>query len=184
MTYLSHTFTGADSTLTPGTADTGQAPLLVQIGTGAVWGRIGNQAYLATAGTDYSFLHFDTTAANGTLRCLMYTHDQSTGLCFRITDASNLFMVEQTSVAASPGDFTLYRRQAGAWNTIGTASGIVRASGDPMSVVLNGASIAVQINGVSIITVSDSFNSTATKHGMAHKGPTSSTRYDNLTFTG
>jgi len=60
---------------------------------------------------------------------------------------------------------TLRTNNGGVWTTLGTFSSAF-AAGDRMVIQLNGTSIVVLKNGVSVLSTTSSFNQTATYHGM------------------
>lgn len=84
---------------------------------------------------------------------------QSAGLAFRYSDANNYFRADMT---------TLKVREAGTLSTLGTYSTPFSA-GDRMIVQLNGNTITVLRNNVSVLSVTNSFNNTATVHGIINE---------------
>lgn len=81
---------------------------------------------------------------------------QSTGLVFRWSSNSNYWRCDQA---------TLKKNVNGTLTTVATHS-TPFAAGDRMIVLLNGSSITVQRNGVTVSTATDSFNSSATNFGI------------------
>lgn len=82
---------------------------------------------------------------------------QSQGIIFRSTSsASKYFRADWT---------TLRTNNSGVWTTLGTYSSGFEA-GDRMVVQMSGTSITVLRNGVSVLSVTSSFQQTATYHGM------------------
>lgn len=59
----------------------------------------------------------------------------------------------------------LIKKVSGTFTTVATYSANAQA-GDRLTVQLSGSSITVQVNGVTVATATDSFNSTATEHGI------------------
>lgn len=186
-TRLLHTFTGADSAVTPGAADTGQTMSIVTASGGAaVWGRQTNRGYVATGGVDYTLLVATTgLTADGTLTAKLYALEAGCGLSFRVTDANNHCFLEATT-SASPYGFKIWKRVAGVYTTLATVTGIVMASGDTLGVVLSGSSLTGTLNGSAIpgLSATDAFNASVASHGLIAFGSPATTRYDDLTFVG
>lgn len=81
----------------------------------------------------------------------------SQGIIFRYSNATNYLLANRT---------TLSKKVAGSVTSLGTYS-TAFSDGDRMTVKMQGSTITVYRNGTSVLTVTDSFNSTATTHGMA-----------------
>lgn len=81
------------------------------------------------------------------------------GIVFRESNSTNYWRA---------GRQTLRKFVAGTPTTVGTYSTAFKDL-DRMTVVLNGSSITVLRNGVSVLSVTDSFNSTATNHGLIYE---------------
>lgn len=81
---------------------------------------------------------------------------QVQGIIFRYTDDNNYWRATRSSIV---------KKVSGVLTSVGTYSKAV-ADGDRLKVVMQGSVITVYRNGVQVYTVTDSFNSTATKHGM------------------
>lgn len=82
------------------------------------------------------------------------------GLVFRYSDASNFWIATQT------GLFKVVAGAAAANPASGATSWPLFQSGDRLSVQLSGNNILVSKNGVQVASAVDSFNSTATRHGI------------------
>jgi hypothetical protein len=78
------------------------------------------------------------------------------GIIFRWSDDNNYFLV---------GENKLYVKEAGSWTTLASLTTPFQA-GDRMVVQLNGTSITILRNGLSVRTFTSSFNETATYHGI------------------
>lgn len=166
-TYAADNFTRANSSTTMGTTSTGAKTWTAQSGT---WGITSNNAYDAapTASTNHSVVA-NTGQAGGTISMTIGTigtNGGSAGLIFRATDDSNYLMLTSAG--------TVYTRIAGSFTSLG-GSGLSGASGDVMSVTLNGSSIVAKINGIVVQSVTSTFNQTATSHGLRSYGATSLT---------
>jgi hypothetical protein len=168
QTIFSDAFTRADSAVTL------TAPWVALAGT---WGISINQAYLAVdAGSNANVATVDFGYSDCTVSVTKTVRQSTQRLAFRFTDSANGFIVDD------PGSsYDLYRRQAGAYTQIGSWVG-TPASGDVLSVVLSGSSIRVYVNGVLVISATDSFNAGATKHGLG-AGAIGVARFDNFSIT-
>ena len=88
------------------------------------------------------------------------TLGQGGGVSFRFSDASNGYFVDSDGTGA-----TLYKLQAGAIS--GISSGFTSfAVGDVMTAEMTGSSIVILKNGRTVASTTQSFNNTATKHGL------------------
>lgn len=76
------------------------------------------------------------------------------GVCFRLTDASNYWYVSRDGI---------YKLVAGASSL---QASIVLDSGYVPQIILSGPSITVNATAGQHVTLTDSFNQTATKHGV------------------
>jgi hypothetical protein len=134
-----------------------------------------NRAIGTAVGTNDAVI--DTGLSDATISAQMYapTSAGGAGLIFRETDASNYWLAQWD---VGGGAFTLFKRVAGTPTTLcttGIGSALVSAGAGreiPIEVLITGSSIRVLLHGVSICTVTDSFNSTATKHGINLFGTT------------
>lgn len=83
---------------------------------------------------------------------------QAQGIVFRYTDDTHYWRCSRTD---------LRKKNAGVWTTVATHS-TAFADNDRMTVVLSGSSIKVLRNAVAtpVSTATDTFNSSATKHGI------------------
>lgn len=150
---VTDSFNRANSTTTMGVADTGQT----WVPNSGTWGIDLNRARLVSATAQASTV-VDSGLADGTVESLLVVHAANgCGLCFRSTNDANYLTLDNATGA-------VYRRQAGAFTLIGNAN-IGYTSGDVMAVVLSGSSIVLKKNGTSILSVTDAFNATATRHG-------------------
>lgn len=152
-------FVRANSTTTPGTADSGQ--VWTESG---FWGINSNQLYVSSF-SSVSLTWLESGIADGIVEVdLMILPDSTNhgGLAFRLTDANNHWRLYTTGA----GGATLRKIVAGVGTTVSNPSiSPAFAAGDHMKVILSGSTIAVEINGVVKIVATDTFNETATKHG-------------------
>lgn len=173
VTVAFDTFTRADSAVSLGTAESGQAWSALS----GTWGISGNQARIATlsgANTDAAVV--DAGVSDCLVTVTMATVGGTPRLVFRATDASNCFFVDVQGASATK----MYRRQAGANNEIASTTTLV-PNGGILSVRLNGADIRAALNGVELFSVTSAFNQTATKHGLG--GTATDARFDDFRVT-
>lgn len=171
-TILNATFTGPDSTSVVPNADTGQ----VWHTDSGTWGISSNKLYASSTPSDNHGYYDAGIADNCTITATLAVMAASSGLCFRYQDENNHFVLN----VGGGNAWTVYRRQAGGYTQINTASPAIAASGDTIKVVLAGTSITVTINGTTNIPVTaQSAFLTATKVGF--RALSTSARWDNLT---
>lgn len=167
ISIVSDGFTRSDSITTLGNAETGQT---WSVDGGAVWGILSNQCYKYSGSSSNAVINAGVSNAKVTV-----TFSTATGyssLIFRYTDASNFLRVN-----ASGGTYALSKYVAGAWTVLGTSS-VPPVNGDIISVQCNGTSIVGTINGVQQWSISESFNSTATSHGV--RALDNASKFDNF----
>lgn len=175
VTVASDTFTRADNTSVIGNAEVGGAWTAL-IGALSSWGISSNQAYSA-AGANNITIYQSTTASDCTVSITLSVWSGQMGLWCRITDASNFIRLLEAG-----GTIFLEKIVAGVSSTLGSTA-IVLASGDTLSLVMSGNSIVAKRNGTTIITASDAFNATATKHGFGWSAGSLTGRFDNFLVT-
>lgn len=118
------------------------------------WGINTNRATLVSPTTNATTV-IETGLADCTLE-LRYSSDAiAHGHCYRSTDSSNYFCVQANGI---------FRVQAGGFNFLADPGAI--GDGAVVKVVLSGNTHTVYINNVQVATFSDSFQNTATKHGL------------------
>jgi len=77
------------------------------------------------------------------------------GLCYRSTDDNNNFVFSSGNV---------YKRVAGSFTSLASFTAIL--NNDIVSIVLSGSSHTVKVNGTTVATFTETFNQSATKHGL------------------
>lgn len=174
-------FNRADSS-SLGSTSVGSAPWSVLTG---AWGISSNTA--SPGATTLSLAVVQTGVADCTVQMTVNRADTATppffGLCFRAVDVNNNWVLES---GASSGTAKLYKKVAGGAYSVAaqSASPIKFLTNDIVQVVLSGTSITVKRNGATIITVTDSALSTATRHGLYASGsPSLPTRIDDFSVT-
>lgn len=163
---ITDSFNRASSTTTMGNTDTGET----WVPNSGTWGiAIDDQAYASVASQS------TTVVESGVSDCTVeVTLDvvSDSGLCLRSTDNNNHFVTNAT---------TLFRKQSGSFTAIGTFS-TGFGSGNVIKAVLSGTSIEIFRNGSSVLSVTSSFNQTATKHGLRSNGA-NLPRFDDFSIT-
>lgn len=165
---VSDSFDRPDSTTSLGIADTGQAWTSIL----RTFGISGNKA--ATTVADAA-AHLDSGVADADITCDI-THGGDNGLAFRSTGTSN-FMVARLGA----NKVQAYRRQSGAYTLVGEAAmALTVGQAYAFRVACFGSTIDVYVDGVKKLTVTDSFQSTATAHGL-YGSHFNGSRWDNFT---
>jgi hypothetical protein len=173
-------FNRADSSAALGTPSDGGSAWVSQFSGGGVgWGISGNKGYdqYDAGGTGIATL--DSSSADTTVQATLSAVGNEIGLVARFSDTSNYLFIR----ARSSDGYTLFKRVAGSATSLGNYAG-TPANGDVLALVMSGSSLTVQVNGVSRITATDSFNNTATLHGLwAFNAYTTSARWDDFSIT-
>ena len=108
------------------------------------------------------------STADATISCIFNGNgdgsNDTTGICFRYSDNDNLWM----AVLRGNGEAVLFKRVAGSFTNLGsyTVPGFGNSADQSLEVVLSGSSVTFNVNGAEAVAVTDSFNSTATQHGL------------------
>lgn len=89
----------------------------------------------------------------------------ASGLTFRITDISNNYNIQALSGTNASG---CYRYVADGAHLVGSAFTV--HLNDTISVVMNGSSVTVKVNGTTVSSFTDSTYTTNTKHGIIATG--------------
>lgn len=185
-TGIRHTFSGAASTTSLGTADTGEvfqtrsyngiAPVSFGLtGTGEAYRPTGSGT---TAAPDLAYVQ--STAANGTVAAAFALQYTSLFVAGRIDPADgSCFLVR----ALTSSTLRLYRLDSGQTLTqIGQGSFSGGLAGKTLEMVLGPGTVAVAVSGVlSIPAVSDAQNAGSVYHGFGLANSTD--RLDSLTIT-
>lgn len=164
------TFNRADSALALGTADTGQ----VWTNNSGILGISSNKVYMPSGSSAIATL--DSKQSKVAVSFVDSGIQESgffNGVIARYTDTSNYVRaVLQTTT------LFLQRRQAGTTTVLNSVA-VTRNDGDIYKLVADGTTLTVFKNGVNILTVSESFNNSATRQGMIVS--TALARMDNFT---
>ena len=172
ITYVFDDFNRANNQSSLGNAITGQ-PWMVQLDT---WGILNNQAYLAsssaqsTAGIDS--LHADDIAVQVTFS--VNSHEQR--LIFRYGGIANHWYVRGFGT-----NYELVKFVSNSPVPMGTFT-TTPVGGDVIRVELVGSNIVIKVNGNIAITANDSFNQSATIHGLGSL-TNNTPQWDNFSVT-
>lgn len=166
-----------------GTPSDGGSAWVYATTAGAGWGVGSNKAYnVYDASSNRYYGYLECSAADGDVQVTLSTTSGGSGyvgLAARVTGTDDLWVVR----ASAASGYELIKFVSGSATVVGTY-GTGPSDGDVLKWTLSGDSHTVYVNGVSRITASDSFNNTATKHGLHANGawPTSA-RWDDWSFT-
>lgn len=158
-TIVRDTFSRADSTTTLGMTETGETWV---IGAGTVFGISSGRAYLQTEwGNDTAYV--ETYAANAKISIdLQYVTNKLGGIVSRLNGTGSMIYADIT-----PTGISLIRRASAVNTEIG------RYDFEPVNDVvyhlvltLNGDTVTVSLDGIDVITVTESYNSAMTRHGI------------------
>jgi hypothetical protein len=163
----SDSFTRADNAVSLGLADTGQAWSALA----GTWGVLSNQAY-QPSGLPDGVAILDVGEADVTLTVTLSTVAPDNGLILRASDTNNYIRL-----IFEAGVWYLQKKVAGAFTTLASGAGS-NTNGDMITLTGIGSSLSSTLNGVALLTATDAFNATATKHGIT--GISASTRFDNF----
>lgn len=165
---VSDSFDRATVTHSLGTADTGQ----VWTNINAALGIEANQAR-HSADPGEGAAHLDSGASDVTITCEML-HGGNNGLIFRSLDGNNYLLTR-----ALNDKVEVYRRVAGSYAQVGqTLATFTVGQTYTFKVVASGSTIDVYVDGSLQLTVTDSFQSTLTRHGLWGAG--TGVRWDNF----
>ena len=157
---VSDTFARADNPSVLGTANTGH----VWTAAGGTWGVIGGSAYCSAFVGYNSTAFLESGISDCEVTCTMVVNPTGADgqrLGIRHTDISNGIVV-----LSDTGLLKMMRLQAGAYVTIGSVA-YTPVNGDVWNVRAVGSQITVRVNNVVVIgPVTETFNQTATKHGL------------------
>jgi hypothetical protein len=168
MTVLvSDSFNRTNSTTTLGTTDSynGGSSLAWQnlVGT---WGITNNQAY--NAGNSANAVSVvDAGVSDCKVSVTVSNYSSVWKFIARASNGTNFLCVTGTSLSKVTN---------GSFSSLGTIPAFT--TGDVLTFVLNGSSITIQKNGTTVLTVTNTFNQTATMHGLSSNNNTA--LYDNF----
>ncbi|WP_307874373.1 DNRLRE domain-containing protein [Frankia nepalensis] len=168
-------FTGANSTNSLGTTDTGESWQVLD----GVWGVSGNTAYLQTAGGWFRSVAVVPAPSDGTIRFRAPVLQDRIGISFRVQDIDNMWLLY---VNPSTNALVLAKRVGGWETTVLTAPNACCSTSDTYGVRLAGSQLSILRNNQVVATTSDSQFSSATRAGLYAQG-TGAGRLDSLVIT-
>jgi hypothetical protein len=164
-------FNRANSTAGLGTADTGQTWQALAW----VWGIQNNQAYWVSGNPAFFVVESGQSDVQITLDNIVISAGQAGGvLAFRVSDSSNYWLYRNLSSVHQ-----LYKFVGGTATLVSSISGSLSAGTHQIKIIANGSVIECYIDDALQISVTDTFNQTATKHGLRNH-TTTTTRFDNF----
>lgn len=162
---ITDSFDRADSTTTMGTTDTGQT-WVPNTGT---WGISSNRAYVVSGSQATTVV--ESNLADCTIQVTAAVVGNG-GLCWRSTNNSNHWLMAPTVV---------FKKVAGGFTQVGASfSGLT--NGTVIKIILSGNDGYLYFDGVLKLSWSDSFNATATKHGLRELSGGGSARFDSFSI--
>jgi hypothetical protein len=175
------TFDRADSSGGLGTpSDGGSVWVQDTSGGGVTFGISSNKAYDPFDNNGHLVASLEASAADVSVQVTLAAFAGQMGLSARVSDANNFLNVR----ALAGTGYSLFKRVAGSSTQLGSTWAGTPADGDVVKLVMSGSSLEVFVNGVSRITATDSFNSTATKHGLwAFAANFTAARWDDFSIT-
>lgn len=175
MTNRTDNFNRADTTSAIGTPSDGGSAWTQQSGT---WGISTNQGYESGAGSQTSAV-LESSVANVDVQATINVAAADCGLIARAADDNNYLLLITSTVV---GGFTIYKRVAGSFTNIASASFTV-SNGDVCKFEVDSSNLLQGFqNGVSKVSVTDSAGSTNTKHGIRSNN-VSTARFDDFSIT-
>lgn len=164
------TFDRADNASTMGTSSSGHT-WTVHSGT---WGIQTQRAYSPASG--FASIDFGVGKTNHIVEATIVVRDaQQSGVTARLVDANNCYI----AMNLTDGFTYLFRRNAGAFNQIGSAVA-GGANGDVIALSCVGTAIKVIRNSIEIISATDGTLTTGTRGGLTTLSNTA--RFDNFSI--
>lgn len=178
---VADTFDRADNGSSLGSTSTGAVAWTALNGT---WGVSSNRAVSSITGENTAVV--DCSAADGTVQVTTIRTaglQGEAGLAFRFSNNSNGWIVYGGSAATVPGKWTMAKKVAGSFMFITPSTQVSPATGDVLQVVMSGTSLTLKVNGVTVASTTDAFNSTATMHGLRTNPGNGTYAFDDWSFT-
>lgn len=157
---VSDSFNRADTTTSLGTADTGQA--WTNLGNGM--GITGNKAYAPSANNLAYHGALIVAQANVAVSFVHSPALSFSGVLGRWSDENNHWRLDMND----DNNWRLLRRNAGTFTVPASGTTAVRGR---LKLTMSGSSITVHIESTLLASITDSFNSTATTHGICSESP-------------
>lgn len=141
-----------------GNADTGQAWEVLS----GTWGISANKAFKPSNGLDAYNVAVQAGLSNCSISAILGGSDLARArLAFRVTDQHNFLYV----LANTDGTYKLYKVEGDALEVLGTAN-VMPVLDDEVEIILYNENIMLRVNGEFILSVTNTFNQNAVKHGL------------------
>lgn len=180
---VNDTTTRADSTTSPGVADTGQT-----WSSATDWGIISNQLYAVTP-ADGEVVTIPAGASSDmevSVLCRNPGGKVVPAVIARAADDNNHYLADlQVTNSAESGVMRIYKRVAGAYTVIHgplTVAGLTPSQPVKLSLAVRGTNIRVSINDIPIKALTDTSITTGTRAGIRQSG-TDPLRFTNFKMT-
>lgn len=149
-----------------GLADSGQAWTTLS----GTWAISGNAMQCVTASGNRDMIAIDLGRSDVTAQVKVLTVLAPQGMALRIVDNVNYIGVVNNANTT----YVIFRVQANTATALATSTGVTPAAGDVLKAVLTGSTINVYLNAnaTPILTATETFNQTATKHGLYARNTT------------
>lgn len=175
VTLVSDTFNRADNPASLGVADSGQTWNALR----GTWSTLANTGRCAVANAGDNLAVIDSTKSDVTISVAFSTYADGNGIAFRCSGSADYLFAD-----ADAGRTTyVYKVVGGAFTFLGNSAALVSNPGS-LQVITSGTSIIVKADGVQILSLTESFNQTATQHGLWTNGSVTASRFENLTVVG
>jgi hypothetical protein len=172
---LFDSFARADSTTSLGNAETNNTGYSLLVQNSTVWGIQGNSAYVvSTSAAGRNIAYQESNESDCIIEAdVTLGTSSNNGLSFRVTDINNFWLV-----TLQPSWISLTKYVAGASTAVATVNKTYTSG--KLSVLMKGNKIEIYMDGFLITKTYDSFNSTATKHGLFSRAEGFDFRWDNF----
>lgn len=140
-----------------------------------IWGIDTSQGYCSTVSGD-SYCGADVAQADVNVTYIRPAGGNSAGIFLRYTNTSNNLVFIDTA------GLTYYKKVAGSYTQIGSSPNVAGA-GQTIEMDTSGNNHTCKLDGVTQFTATESFNSTATVHGLFTNG-NNAQRWDSWLITG
>ncbi|WP_054567210.1 DNRLRE domain-containing protein, partial [Frankia sp. R43] len=152
-------FTGANSTISLGLADTGESWQVLD----GTWGISGNDAYLVSGSIWQRNAAVMPAAADGTIRFTAPVAQDGIGVSFRVQDIDNMWMLY---LQPSTNSLVLAKRVNGGETQVATVANACCSSADTYAVTMSGGIFTILRNNQVVGSATDTEFSTATRSGI------------------
>lgn len=178
MPNRTDSFTRSDNAATMGTPSDGGSDWLYPA-PAKTWGIAANRARYTGAGESQAIALLESALADCDVQATLSAVSTDDGFAVRATDDDNYYVVVINTDAIS-----LFKKEAGSFASAATAYSGAISNGDVIRIHCEGTAITVYQNAVLRVTSSpQSFNLTATKHGLRSNDSALAARWDDFSIT-